>query len=127
MRNKSIPLPNKINQQIASVFNRVLCYQKAPANIKIMKVKRNITGPNIAITLYNAMVAIALAYCNDIINTAHTVEKGVLDVEEHKLWETLKVHAVPLVRNMGKATKGLHKMPDKIHAEKEGVVIQVEV
>jgi len=73
------------------------------------------------------MVAIALADCNIIINTACMVEMGVIDIEENESWEMLKVHAVPLIRYMGIGTEGLQMMEDEIHAENKGVLISIQV
>ena len=126
-RDEGVPLPSKMDQEIASAINRAPFHQKAPAHIRNMHMKRN---PNGAITLdthQNAMVAMALAYRKVIINAAHTVDKGVINVEQNKSWERLTVHAVPLVRYMGKGTEGLETMREEIHAENEGVVIPVQV
>jgi len=37
-------------------------------------------------------------------------EPRVMDVEENESWERPKIHAVPLIRYMGKRTQGLQKM-----------------
>jgi len=39
-----------------------------------------------AVTHQNSTAVIALMYRNVIITAARTVEKGVIDVEEHKSW-----------------------------------------
>jgi len=49
------------------------------------------------------------------------VDKGIIDMEGNKSWETLKIHTVTLVRYMGKGTEGLLKMREEIPAENEGV------
>jgi hypothetical protein len=43
----------------------------------------------------------AKIYCHVIITATHTVDKEVINVEENKSWERLKIHAVPLVRYIG--------------------------
>jgi hypothetical protein len=126
-RDEGVPLPNKMDQEVASAFNRALFHQKAPAHIRIMNAKSHAKGPITAITHENATAVMALTYGDVIINAAHTVDKGVIDVEENESWERLKVHAVPLVRYMAKGTEGMQTMRDEIHAENEGVVIPVQV
>jgi hypothetical protein len=115
-----------MEQKIASAINRALFHQKAPAHIRIMNAKRNARGMITAITHLNATAVIALIYC-DIITTARTVDKGVIDVEENECWERLNIHAVRLVRYMGKGTESLPKMRDEIHSDEEGVTVPVEV
>jgi len=103
-RDESVPLSNKMDQEIASAINRALFHQKAPAHIRIMNAERNAKGAITAITHPNATAEMALQYC-DIINTAaRTVDKGVMDGEENESWERLKIHAVPLIQYMGKGT-----------------------
>jgi len=126
-RDEGIPLPNKLDQEIASAINRGLFHRKAPAHIWIMNAKTNVNGAITAITHQNTPAAMALTYRKDIINAAHTVNKGVINVEENESWERLKVHAVELVRYMGKGTESLQKMRDEMHAENKGVVIPIPV
>ena len=64
-------------------------------------------GTITAITHQNSTATMALAYRDVIINAAHRVNKGVINVEENESWETLIVHAVPLVRYISKDRKGL--------------------
>jgi len=124
---ESVPLPNKMDQEIASAINRALFHQKAPAHVRIMNAKRNPKGTITAITHQNATAAMALAYHDVIITAAHTVDNGVIDVEENESLGRLRIHAVPHVRNMGKGTVGLQKMWGEIHGENERVVIPVQV
>jgi len=107
-RDGRVPLPNKMEQGNVWPITRALFHQKAVADIPIMNARRNAKGAIIAITQQNAKAAIAVVYREVIINTACTVDKGVIDVEENQFCETLKAHAVPLVRSMGKGTEGLH-------------------
>jgi hypothetical protein len=69
----------------------------------------------------------ALLYRNIIISTARAVDKVVIDVEGNESWERLKIHAVPLIRYMGKGTEGLQKMREEIQVENEGVAIPAQV
>jgi len=126
-RDEGVPLSNKMYQEIVSAIKRAVFHKKAPAHIRIMNALGNAKGAITAITHQNAMVAMALTYRDVIINVARTVDKGVIDVEEYESWERLKVHAVPLVRYMGKGREGLQKMRDEIHAENEGVAIPVQM
>jgi len=126
-RDESVPLPHKMDQQIALAIDRALSHQKAPAHVEMMNAKRNEKGTITAITHHSATAAMAVAYRNIIITAACMVDKGLIDVEDNESWERLKIHAVPLVRYMGKVTEGLQKMRDEIHAENEGVVIPVQV
>jgi hypothetical protein len=126
-RDEGLPLPDKMDKEIASAINRVLFHEKARAHIQIMNAKWNPNGAITAIIHKNAMAAMAQTFREVIINAAPTVDKGVIDVEENESLERLKFHAVPLVRYMGKGTEGLQKMQGEIHAENEGVVIPVQV
>jgi hypothetical protein len=126
-RDESVPLSNKMDQEIASAINRALFHQKAPAHIRIMNAKRNAKGAITAITHPNATAEMALQYRDIIITAARTVDKGVVDVEENESWERLKIHAVPLIRYMGKGTEGLQKMREEFEAENEGIVIPTQV
>jgi len=126
-RDHSVPLPNKMDLEIASAIDRALIQQKAPANVRIMNAKRNAKCTITAITHQNSAAAMALAYRDVIITADRAVEKGVIDVEVGETWERLKIHAVPLVRCMGQGTEVLQKMRDTIHGEIEGVMIPVQV
>jgi hypothetical protein len=92
-----------------------------------MKAKRNAKGASTAITHPNATAEMALQYRDIIITAARTVDTGVVDVEENESWERLKIHAVPLVRYMGKGTEGLPKMREEFEAENQGIVIPTQV
>jgi hypothetical protein len=85
-RDEGVPPPNKMDQEIASAINRVLFHQKAPAPIRIMIAKRNVSGMITAITQQNATAVMALIYRDVIITAAHTVDKGVIDVEDNESW-----------------------------------------
>jgi hypothetical protein len=126
-RDESVPPPNKMDQEIASAINRALFHQKAPAHVRIMNAKRNARGTIMAVTYQNAMAAMALMYRDVIITVARTVAKGVIDVEENDSRERLKIHAVPLVRYMGKGTEGLQEMREEFEAENEGIAITTQV
>jgi hypothetical protein len=116
-----------MDQEIASAINRARFHQKAPAHIRIMNAKRNAKGAITAITHPNATAEIALQYCDIITTAARTVDKGVVDVEENESWERLKIHAVPLIRYMGKGTEGQQKIREEFKAENEGIVIPTQV
>jgi len=126
-RDESVPLSNEMDQEIASALNRALFHQKAPAHIRIMNATRNAKGAITAITHPNATAEMALQYHDIIITAARTVNRGVMDVEENESWESLKIHAVPLIRYMGKGMGGLQKMREEFEAENEGVVIPTQV
>jgi hypothetical protein len=116
-RDESVPLPNKMDQEIASVINRALFHQQAPAHIKSINARSYANGAITAITHQNAMAEMSMPYRDIIIRAARTVDKGVLDVEENQNWEWLKIHAVPLMRYMGNGTEGLQKMREEFEAE----------
>jgi len=126
-RDEGVPLPNKMDQEIASAIHRALFHQTTPAHIQIMNKTRNAKGAKTAVTHEKTPAAMALAYRELIINSARTVDRGVIDGEANECWERLNVHAVPLVRYMGKGTEGLQNMRYNIHAEIKGVVIPVPV
>jgi hypothetical protein len=113
-RDESVPLPNMMDQEIASAINRALFHQQAPAHIRIMNARSNATAE------------MAMQYRDIIITADRTVDRGVLDVEENKTWESLKLPAVPLGRYMGKGTEGLQKMREEFEAENEGVAIPTQ-
>jgi len=126
-RDETVPLSNKMDQEIASAINRALLHQKAPAHIRIMNTKRNAKGAITAITHPNATAEMAMQYCDIIITAARTVDRGVVDVEENETWERLKIHAVPLVRYMVKGTEGLQKMREEFEVENEGIKVPTQV
>jgi len=126
-RDETVPLPNKMDQEIGSGINRALFHQQAPAHIRIMNARRNVKGPITAITHQNATAEMAMQYRDIIITAARTVDRGVVDVEENETWERLKIHAVPLMRYMGKGTEGLQKMREEFEAENKGIAIPTQV
>jgi hypothetical protein len=126
-RDECEPLSNKMDQEIASAINRELFHQKAPAHNRIMNAKRNAKGAITAITHPNTTPGMAMQYRDVIITAVRTVDRGVVDVEENETWERLKIHAVPLVRYMGKSTESLRKMRDEIEAENEVIAIPTQV
>ena len=109
-RDESVPLSNKMDQEIASAINRALFHQKAPAHIRIMNAKRNANGTITAITHPNATAEMALQYRDIIITAAGMVDNGVVDVKENESLERLKIQTVPLVQYMGKGMDVLQKM-----------------
>ena len=86
-RDKSVPLCNSMDQEIASAINRAHFHQKAPAHIRIMNAKSNAKGANTAITHTNATAEMGRQYRDIIITAARTVYKGVVDVEENESLE----------------------------------------
>jgi hypothetical protein len=116
-----------MDQEIASAINRVLFHQQAPAHIRIMNARRNAKGAITAITHQNATAEMAMQYRDVFITAARTVDRGVVDVEGNETWERLKIHAVPLVRYMGKGAEGLQKMREEFEAENEGIAIPTQV
>ena len=91
-----------------------------------MNVRRNAKGANTAITHQNGTFEMAMRYRGIIITAARTVDKGCVDVQENETSEMLKIHALPLVRPMGKSTEGLQKMREEFEAENEGVKIPTQ-
>jgi hypothetical protein len=126
-RDGTVPLPNKLDQEIASAINRALFHQQALAHIRIMNERRNAKGAITAITQQNPTAAMVMRYHDSIITAARTFDRGVVDVEQHETWEMLKIHAVPVVRYVGTATKGLLKMQEEFEAENEGIAIPTPV
>jgi len=126
-RDEGVPPPNTMDREVASAINRALFHQKALAHIRIMNAKRNARGTITAITHQNPTAAMALIYRDVIITARRTVDKEVIDEEENESWERLKIHAVPLVRYMGKGTEGLQKMREEFEPENEGIKIPTQV
>jgi len=92
-----------------------------------MNAKRNAKGAITAITHPNTTAEMVMPYRDIIITAARIVDRGVVDVEEKETWERLNIHAVPLVRYMGKGTEGLQKMREEFEAETEGIAIPTQV
>jgi len=126
-RDESIPRPNMMDEEIVSAVNRALFQQQPPAHVQIMNARRNARGTIPAITHQNATAEMALLSRVIIIKTARTFGKGIIDVEGNESWERLKIHTIPLVRYIGKGTKGHQKMREEIQAENEGVTIPARV
>jgi len=85
-RDEGVPLPNIIDQEIASAISRALFHRKALAHIWIVNAKRNTMGTIMAITHQNATVAMVIIYRDIIITVVSTVDMRVLDVEENEFW-----------------------------------------
>jgi len=66
-RDESIPLPRKMDEEIASAVNRALFQQQAPAHVRIMNARRNANGTITAITHQNPPAEMALLYRDIII------------------------------------------------------------
>jgi hypothetical protein len=81
-RDEPLPLPHKMDEEIASAIHRALFHRKAPGRIQIMNAERNTKGTIRAIPHQHATAAMALAYSDDIITAARTVSKGVTNVVE---------------------------------------------
>jgi hypothetical protein len=60
INDKSVPLSNKMDEEILSAINSALFQQKAPAHIGIINAKRNAKGVITAITHLNATAEMAL-------------------------------------------------------------------
>jgi len=125
-RDETIPLPRKMDKEIASAVNREQFQQQAPAHVRIMNARTNAKGTISAITHQNATAEMALLYRDIIIKAARSVDKAIIDVEGNESWERLTIHTVPLVRYIGKGTKGLQRR-EEIQAENEGVAIPAQV
>jgi hypothetical protein len=116
-----------MDQEIASAINRALVNQQSPVHIRIMYTWRNAKAEITAITHQNATAEMAMRYHDIIITAVRTVDKGVVVVEENETWDRLMIHAVPLVRYMGKGPDGGQKMRGEFEAENEGVAIATQV
>jgi len=92
-----------------------------------MNARRNAKGAITAIMNQNATAEMAMRYRNMIITATRTLDKGVLDVEKTETWGRQKIHAVPLVRYMGRGTEGLQKMGEEFEAENESIAIPTQV
>lgn len=123
MRDEHLPLPNMIDQTIASAINGMFFHHQIPAHIWIMNARRNAKIAITAITQQNPTADIALWYRDIIITGASTFDTGVVDVEENRTWDRLMIHTVPRARSMGKGTEGLKKMREEFEAANLGMVI----
>ena len=102
-----MPPPNKMDPEIALAIKRALFHQQALADIRIMNARKNAKGAITTSRHQDATAKMVLGYRDIIITAAGTVDKVVVDVKENQSWERLKIHAVPLVQNMGEGTGGL--------------------
>jgi gentisate 1,2-dioxygenase len=126
-RERSVPLPNMMNQEIASATNRALFHQHAPTHIRIMNPWRNAMGAITAIIHQNPTAEMPVRLGNIFFTAARTVHRAVVDIKGKETCEWLKIHTVPLVRNMGNGTEGLQKMQEEFQAENEGIPIPTQV
>jgi len=85
-RDESIPLPRKMDEEIASAVNRALFQPQAPAHVRIMNARRNEKATMTAITHQNATAEMALLYRDIIMKAARSVDKGIIDVEGKESW-----------------------------------------
>jgi hypothetical protein len=74
-KDETVPLPNKLDQEIASAINIALFHRQAPVDIRIMNARRNAKGVTTAITHQNSTAAIAMKYPDIIIMAARTVAR----------------------------------------------------
>jgi hypothetical protein len=81
---ESVPLSNKMDQEIESAINRVLVYQKAPAHIRIMNSQGITKGAITAIMHPIAIAEVGLRYHAFIITPTSKVDEGVVDVEQNE-------------------------------------------
>jgi len=126
-REESIPLSNKMGQEILSGINGPLFHQKSPAHIRIMNAKRNAEGAITAITQLNVTAEMAVQYHDIIITEARMVDKAVVDIEDDESRERLMIHAVPLIWHTEQGTAGLNKMREEFEVENECIVISTQV
>jgi len=127
LRDESVPLSNKMEQDIASAINRALIHQKALAHIRFIIAKRNAKGAITEIAHRDGTAEMALHYRDIIIREASTVDKEVVDVKENESWERRKIHAVPPIRYMRKCMEGLQKMRQEFEAENDSTLIPTQV
>jgi outer membrane biosynthesis protein TonB len=73
-RDEKVPLPNKMDQEIASAINRALFHQQAPAHIRIMNTRRKAKCAITTIMHENATAEMAQQYRYIIITGARTVD-----------------------------------------------------
>jgi hypothetical protein len=109
-RDESVPLSNKTDQEIATAINRALLHLKPPAHIRIMNATMNGNGTITAITHPNSTAEMVMQDRDTMIRVVKMVDKGVIDIDENGNWEWLKIHALALIRYMGKAIEGLQMM-----------------
>jgi len=123
---ESLLLSNKMDQEIASAITCAQFSQKVPAQIRIMKAKRNVQGTITAITHPTATVEMALQNKDIIITAARIVPKGVVHIEENESRDKLQIYTVPLIWYMGKGTESLQTMREEFEEENEGIVIPTQ-
>jgi len=126
-RDESVPLPNKMDQEIETAINRTLFHQHATAHIGILNTRSNAKGVSTAITDQNATAELAVQCCDIIIPAGRNVGKGVVDVEDIQTWERATIYAVTLARYMGHCTEGLQTMREQFEEENKGIAISTQV
>jgi hypothetical protein len=62
-------------------------------------------------------------YHGIIVTAVRTAETGGVDINEHETWKRLIIHAVPIMRYIGKGTEGLQKMRREFEEANEGITI----
>jgi len=82
-----MPLPNKMDEEIAPAINIVPFNQQLLAHIRIKNSKSNANSAITPLTNHNVMPKITLLYLDVLITAAWTIYKGIVDVEENDRWE----------------------------------------
>jgi len=116
-----------MDQEIGSAINKRFFHQKALAHIWKKNANRNARDTITADTQQNTTTAMALMYRDVIITEACTIDNGVIDIEENKSEQMLKIHAVPLVRYNGQGTEGLQRLRHHFAADNDGIAIATKV
>jgi len=50
-----------------------------------------------------------------------------VDVEENETWESLKIHAVPLLQYIGQSTRGMQKICEEFEVKNKCIAIPTQV
>jgi hypothetical protein len=96
----------------------------APSYVGVQNIQRNDRGTLTLVTTPQVSAKTIVAHYHEVLIAAITsVDRDAVDVRAHEAWTTLKIHAIPLRRFMGRGTEGIQKLRAEIEAENPGVVI----
>jgi hypothetical protein len=126
-RNQGLPPSGASGIDILSAVNRALFAAKVQHFIRLQEVKRNPRGAITGFTSATCTADMLMLHRDVILKAARTLDEGIIDLELNESWCRLKVHAIPLLRYVGKGTLGTQKLRAEIEAENEGVVIPTQI
>ena len=119
----SLPLPKRMEQQIASAFKTASCQQQTPADSIIMNAGSNATSTIKGITHQKSSPEMALQYRDIIITAARNIDKRIIHAQHNASCVRLTINAVPRVQYMRHGIEGEETIHEEFAPENEGSTI----